>query len=268
MSSNLITDLAQVNLIKQNIKNAIINKGMIVTDFNSYSGAIENIETGGGAYQYSNLESMYNSASNRYNGDIGVIYNSSNLGGIYQHNGINFNPINTGLNAIQDQVWGSNFYGKNSILNGTLNKTTNLSLQQLKDRVNLYGNISNLSFDNSVTSLSDLFAHDSSIVNVPNFNTVNITGMDFIFAQCDNLISVPTFNTINVVNMESAFHSCNNLSNESIQNIVNMCINSNIPSGKRNISNVNSYSPLYSTKFDNSYYSNRLSDLTNAGWSY
>jgi len=244
MSSNLITDLAQVNLIKQNIKNAIINKGMIVTDFNSYSGAIENIETGGGAYQYSNLESMYNSASNRYNGDIGVIYNNSNLSGIYQHNGINFNPLNTGLDVVQDQVWGNSFYGKNSILNGTLNKTTNLNLQQLKDRVNLYSNISSLSFDNSVTSLSNLFAHDSNIVNIPIFNTVNIT------------------------NMESAFHSCNNLSNESIQHIVNMCINSNIPSGKRNISNVNSYSPLFSTKFDNSYYSDRLSDLTNAGWSY
>ncbi len=244
MSSNLITDLAQVNLIKQNIKNAIINKGMTVTDFNSYSGAIENIETGGGAYQYSNLENMYADIPNRYNGDIGVIYNSGNLDGIYQYNGINFNSINTGLNAIQEQVWGNNFYGRNNILNGTLNKTTNLNSQQLRDRVNLYSNISNLSFDSSVTSLANLFANDSNIVNIPIFNTVNIT------------------------NMESAFYNCNNLSNESIQHIVNMCINSNIPSEKRNISNINSYSPLYSTKFDNSYYSNRLSDLTNAGWSY
>ena len=46
MSSNLISDLTQINLIKTNIKNAIINKGQNVTDFNSYSGAIENISGG------------------------------------------------------------------------------------------------------------------------------------------------------------------------------------------------------------------------------
>ena len=57
--------------------------------------------------------------------------------------------------------------------------------------------------------------------------------------------------------------------NDSIQNIVNMCLNSNITTSTyKNLSNANSYSPLYQTKFDNSYYSDRLSDLTNAGWTY
>lgn len=47
MSSNLISDLTQINLIKTNIKNAIINKGQTVTNFLSYPSAIENIVTGG-----------------------------------------------------------------------------------------------------------------------------------------------------------------------------------------------------------------------------
>lgn len=47
MSSNLISDLTQINLIKANIKNAIGTKGQTVTNFASYPGAIENIKTGG-----------------------------------------------------------------------------------------------------------------------------------------------------------------------------------------------------------------------------
>ena len=68
--------------------------------------------------------------------------------------------------------------------------------------------------------------------------------------------------------MNLMFTNCNNLTNESIQNIINMCLNSNINNANKNLSNINSYSPLYSTKFDNSYYSNRLSELTAAGWIY
>lgn len=61
------------------------------------------------------------------------------------------------------------------------------------------------------------------------------------------------------------------LYNESIQNIVNMCINSNVTNTRttyKNLSISNLNGPLYNTKFNNSYYSNRLSELTAAGWTY
>lgn len=84
-----------------------------------------------------------------------------------------------------------------------------------------------------------------------------------------DLIDVPQFNTSNVISMQSMFFSCSNLSNDSIQNIVNMCLNSNINiSTYKNLNNTNSYSPLYQTKFDSSYYSNRLAELDVAGWTY
>ena len=67
---------------------------------------------------------------------------------------------------------------------------------------------------------------------------------------------------------DGMFRNCNNLSNASIQNIVNMCLNSNVITSYKNLNNTNSYSPLYQTKFDNSYYQNRWAELDAAGWEY
>ena len=104
---------------------------------------------------------------------------------------------------------------------------------------------------------------------MPNFNTSKVTNMHRTFYGCWYLRNVPEFNTSNVTNMYQTFESCNNLSDASIQNIINMCLNSNITTSTyKNLNNANSYSPLYNTKFNNSYYSNRLSELTAAGWTY
>lgn len=120
-----------------------------------------------------------------------------------------------------------------------------------------------------VTDMTTMFGGCDNLISIPNFDTSNVEYMEYTFRNCLNLTSVPDFNTSNVISMRDLFSNCNNLSNESIQNIVNMCINSNITDASyKNLSNENTYSPLYQTKFDNSYYSNRLSDLTNAGWNY
>ena len=120
-----------------------------------------------------------------------------------------------------------------------------------------------------VTEMIYMFRGCSNLTNIPNFNTSNVRDMSFMLMWCSNLTSIPQLDTSNATSMYQMFTSCNNLSNESIQNIVNMCINSNITDVTyKNINNKNSYSPLYSTKFDSTYYSNRLEDLTNAGWKY
>ena len=78
MSSNLISDLIQINLIKGNIKNAIETKGQTVTNFASYPVSIENIVSGGnGVKQYDSLENMYADVSNAHNGDLATVYASS-----------------------------------------------------------------------------------------------------------------------------------------------------------------------------------------------
>lgn len=125
-------------------------------------------------------------------------------------------------------------------------------------------------FDTSkVVNMVGMFAQSPNFTTVPNFDTSNVTGMSGMFSGCYNLTNVPQLNTSKVTNMSYMFAVCNNLSNESIQNIVNMCLNSNITTSTyKNLNNTNQYSPLAYSKFDSSYYMNRWTDLSNAGWSY
>lgn len=95
-----------------------------------------------------------------------------------------------------------------------------------------------------------------------------ISHMHYAFYNCGNLTTIPQFSSNKIINMYRMCYRCNNLSDASVQNIVNMCINSNIPSSSRKLSNLATASPFYGSNIDSSRYSNRLSDLTNAGWSY
>lgn len=125
-------------------------------------------------------------------------------------------------------------------------------------------------FDTSkVVNMVGMFAQSPNLTTIPNFDTSNVTGMSGMFSSCYNLTDVPQLNTSKVTNMSHMFAVCNNLSNESIQNIINMCLNSNITTSTyKNLNNTNQYSPLAYSKFDSSYYMNRWTDLSNAGWSY
>ena len=106
-----------------------------------------------------------------------------------------------------------------------------------------------------------------NLLNAPALNTQNAINMYHMFNGCNRLSNVPQYNTPNVINMSATFANCNNLSNTSVQNIINMCLNSNMITYK-NLNTTNSYSPFYNTKYTSTYYSNRLTELTSAGWSY
>ena len=121
----------------------------------------------------------------------------------------------------------------------------------------------------NVINMCDMFAQSQNLTTIPNFDTSNVTGMSGMFSSCYNITDVPQLNTSKVTDMSYMFAVCNNLSNESIQNIINMCLNSNITTSTyKNLNNTNQYSPLAYSKFDSSYYMNRWTDLSNAGWSY
>ena len=352
MSNNLISDLTQINTIKTDIKNAIENKGQIVTNFNSYSSAIENIVTGGGVKQYHSLENMYADISNAHNGDLAAVYASSQAGitettefqvatfpetvildtalsdyvelsfkavdqsimfncmgqlnssrfrmdcytdddinirieyesqdgitytrtefmkneeeisgnemdfgtlikfgsrwgmsefnpaiskfiitgalvfdGLFQYNSTNFIILpNTGLNANSESVFNTTFFGNAGIGSGTLSQTTNLNIQQLKDRVNLYSNLSNLGLKNEITDISDLFANFHAIKKFPDIDTSRIKNMSNTFYNCDGItsISMLNYNFSNVENMCNTFEGCSNLydlSNLDTSNVVDM----------------------------------------------
>lgn len=125
-------------------------------------------------------------------------------------------------------------------------------------------------FDTSrVTNMGESFYGCTALTSIPNFNTSNVTNMSSMFSICANLVNIPEYNTSKVTQMGSMFYWCNRLSNESIQNIINMCLNSHITAFTyKNLSTSNFYGPLYGTKFNNSYYQNRLTELDAAGWTY
>lgn len=114
------------------------------------------------------------------------------------------------------------------------------------------------------------FANLRNITSLPNFYCPNVKGMSLAFMNCVNLVDVPEwqFNNLNG-SLYRSFMYCNKLSSNSIQNIINMCLNSNITSSSsKNLNTQNSSSPFYYTNITSSKYSNRLSELTAAGWTY
>ena len=147
--------------------------------------------------------------------------------------------------------------------------TSNVAdMEAMLDGMNLLTQMPNFNTIN-VTNLTSTFKGWSNLTTALNYNTSNLVRMTDVFYSCTNLVSMPQWNTAKVNSMVRAFYACNNLSNTSIQNIINMVLNSNVTNANwMNLSNSNSYSPLYWTKFNNSYYSNRLSELSAAGWSY
>lgn len=352
MSSNLISDLTQINLIKGDIKNAIETKGQTVANFASYPASIENIvSSGNGVKQYNSLENMYADISNAHNGDLATVYASSQapitattefqvatfpqtvvldealsdyvelafqavdesvmfdcrgqlnssrfsmqcytddgdirieyqsqdgityirtrfmknsqevsgnemdfgtlikfgsrwgmsefnpaiskfiitgalvFDGLFQYNSTNFALLsNTGLSANSESVWSGKFYGNNGIQNSNLSQVTNLTLNQLKDRVNLYSNLSNLGLKNEITDISDLFANFYAIKKFPDIDTSRIKNMSNTFYNCDGItsISMLNYNFSNVENMRDTFQGCSNLydlSNLDTSNVVDM----------------------------------------------
>jgi len=117
-------------------------------------------------------------------------------------------------------------------------------------------------------SLKQAFQMCTNLTTVPNLKSNDYS---FMCSGCENLTDIPQLDVSLIGNngLSCIAGRCNNLTNASIQNIINMCLNSGITGVSYTNLNVgNYYSPLSNTKFNSSYYSNRLSELSAAGWSY
>lgn len=209
-------------------------------------------------------ESEFNSVISKF-----IISGSTVFDGIFQYNGTNFNLLsNTGLNINPEALWNGKFYGANGIQNGTLSQITNLNLQQLKDRVNLYSNISNLALDESINNASFLFQYKYNITNVPNINTSNVTDMRSMFEYCNNLATVPNFDTSNVTTMESLFYGCSNLTNVPNFNTSNVTSMYGTFSGCNNLTSIPNFNTSKVTLMTQMFYGcNNLVAIPNLDFS-
>ncbi len=256
MSSNLIADLTQVNLIKQNIKNAIINKGQTVTNFLSYPGAIENIQSGGSGEGdialYKNISEMQASTANE--GDLALVYSTNNLQALWQYTNNSWELATTGLTANREYVNSAKFWGANGVETGVLQVNNNLTTEQVKIKAQIYNDLSYLELDPNINSLQGVyynkmnrrsqgykgetlpfincpyvtnmsqFMYQSHLKSLSGFNSINVTNMRELFAYSTNLKNVPLFDTSNCVDMQSMFVGCSVLCDVPNFNTIN-CTN-------------------------------------------
>ena len=128
----------------------------------------------------------------------------------------------TQLDATADFVYGKSFYGKNGIDVGELNKTTDLSKDEILKRTYIFNELNYL--QPSSTNLSSMFADCKNINCVPNMNTINATNMYQMFIGCTNLETIPNINTSNANDMSYMFCACSNLNSIpqlDVHNVIN-----------------------------------------------
>lgn len=152
--------------------------------------------------------------------------------GLYKHNGTEYVLAKTQFTTVPEDVMDTMFYGVNGVETGTLQETTDLSLEALQKRVAIWEKYNNLvtsatslanAFKNATletipyidtttaTSMSAMFKDCVNLKEIPLLNTTNVTSMYAMFDGCTNLTTIPLLDSSNVTNMESMFSSCVNL---------------------------------------------------------
>lgn len=136
-----------------------------------------------------------------------------------------------------------------------------------------------------VTNYSNAFesCYNLTDLDVSNWKVENVQNIFNIFTSCFNLtnLNVDNWHLNNYSNSLNSFfgeHSASwqtwnitKLSTQSIISVINMCVNAiKIPTGYKNISNLNIYSPFYNSDINiaTKVNSTMLSKLTAAGWTY
>ena len=219
---------------KQAIKQAIIDKGVEVSDdtvFADYPSKIDSIEGGGGNSYY---EDLFNQRTN--NGtDFTSLFESSSAK-VLDVSKINTSNVTTMMNMFS----GCQYLESLDVSNFNTSKVWNMyqMFHQCKNLESLdvsnfnTSNVTNMGgifyqclnlksinlsiFNTSkVTTMADMFEYCQSLtsIDLSNFDTSKVTSMSYMFANCTNLTSldVSNFDTSNVTNMRNVFAYCSKL---------------------------------------------------------
>lgn len=197
----LIQKLNEIKTIKDDIKDAIVEKGGVLEDttpFSSYAGEIRGIQTGE-EFEIDNVKSLFSNG-----------YRDSCIDVLLKH--INFSKISD-----MNYMFGNCKDLKSLDLSNF--DTSNVTI--MKEMFYYCENLTSLdlsSFDTSkVTNMYGMFENCKKLVdiNLSSFNTSNVTNMSYMFDDCSfKSIDLSNFNTSNVTNMSFMFE--NNYKLESI----------------------------------------------------
>lgn len=163
-------------------------------------------------------------------------------------------------------------FNTSSMFSGAQVPVTDFILNSANNSIRMFSeaNFTNKNINMSIPLITNTYQmfHYSNITNISILDMSNVISTSNMFSYCNNLAEVNLPISSKLESMTKMFAYCNNLSNASINNIINYCLASNVVASERNLQITNFSSPLYGTKFNNSYYSDRLSELTAAGWNY
>lgn len=174
--------------IKEDIKEAIIAKGVSVADsdsFSTYAGKISEIQS----EITMNCEELTTLESCWYNIPINniTLLNTNNITNMHS------TFYGSGLKSINSDIVTTNVINMRYMFNGC--SITSVPL-----------------FDTSnVTDMSYMFRWCELLTSVPQFDTSNVTNMNSMFYSCDKLTTIPQFDTSNVTDMYGMFHYCDSL---------------------------------------------------------
>ena len=163
--------------IKNDIKSAIIAKGVSVADtdgFATYSSKIANIETGGDGFDFGTIG--YNTTLN----------DSCN------------NKIKTEIN-LEHSI---------SLYNEWNTETTSAVSLYSHDIEIVYAPLINTS---NVTNMYGMYEDCENLICVPPLNTTNVYNMDSMFGNCKSLQTIPMLDTSNVFYFDNMFYGCSSL---------------------------------------------------------
>ena len=112
----------------------------------------------------------------------------------------------TQLTATVDDVYEKEFYGKNGASEGNLQKTDNLTREQLQQKTEIYNLFSELNV--SEQNLRSVFSGNTKIKMVPVLNIPNAKYTNNMFSSCSNLKSVILNGLSAVETANSMFENC------------------------------------------------------------
>lgn len=193
---------------------------------------------------------LFETHANSYWNDIKYVYSvDNNVASITTtpsyisntHDIAAYNIAKTQLTTLADDVYLTDFYGKNGVEIGTLTKNISYSFADINAEVydkiqktyatmepkiltdtdktvdkNIYFIPVNAQGEplwdtSAVTNMTDMFSNCINLKEIPLLNTSNVTTMYGTFSGCTNLTTIPLLDTSKTINTSSMFSDCNNL---------------------------------------------------------
>lgn len=110
---------------------------------------------------------------NQWDDDVGafILIPDPYFEGLYQYTTNNlYEYAPTQFTVTAENIYNATAYGPNGVVNGTLQQTNNLTVEQVKTRANLYNDLSALVLDNSITNLVNFYRDNTNIVHASRNN--------------------------------------------------------------------------------------------------